>query len=264
MDTVITLISVGFYFLAIATIIPGLLYKTGIRVQTVMVSALAALALHGYCLYHLIFNGAAQNLSMLNVASAIGFITSIAMTLSMSKARLWFLMPIVYSFAILTLLAAHFVPNTFMTHLQDRPMLLLHIILALFAYTVLLIAALYSIQTAWIDNALKRKKQFSIDPNMPPLMLIERQLFNIILIGNLLLTVTLLSGYFFIEEIYPEGKTHKAVLSFLAWGVFSILLWGHYHKGWRGKKVTWLSILGVLLLTLGYFGSRFVNEVILI
>ncbi|CRZ45564.1 putative Inner membrane protein [Vibrio cholerae] len=45
--------------------------------------------------------------------------------------------------------------------------------------------------------------------------------------------------------------------------MYSILLWGHYRKGWRGKKVTWFAVAGATLLTLAYFGSRFVREIIL-
>jgi len=60
-----------------------------------------------------------------------------------------------------------------------------------------------------------------------------------------------------------QGKTHKAVLSLLAWGVYSTLLWGHYHRGWRGRRVVWFSMVGAFLLTLAYFGSRFVKEIII-
>ena len=94
-------------------------------------------------------------------------------------------------------------------------------------------------------------------------MMVERQLFNIILIGNTLLTCTLLTGFIFVQDMFAEGKAHKGILSFIAWVVFSILLWGHYQKGWRGRKVTWFTVIGASLLTLAYFGSRFVQEIIL-
>ncbi|WP_246745497.1 cytochrome c biogenesis protein CcsA, partial [Vibrio cholerae] len=68
----------------------------------------------------------------------------------------------------------------------------------------------------------------------PPLLLVERQLFKIILIGNLLLTGTLLTGFIFVQDMFAQGKAHKGILSFVAWIVYSILLWGHYRKGWRG------------------------------
>ncbi len=63
--------------------------------------------------------------------------------------------------------------------------------------------------------------------------------------------------------MFSEGKAHKAILSLIAWIVFIALLWGHYQQGWRGKKITWFAVSGATLLTLAYFGSRFVREIIL-
>lgn len=96
-------------------------------------------------------------------------------------------------------------------------------------------------------------------------MMVERQLFKIILVGNSLLTVTLITGFIFIQDMLAQGKLHKAVLSLLAWGgVYSVLLWGgHYQRGWRGRRVVWFSLIGAFLLTLAYFGSRFVKEIII-
>jgi ABC-type uncharacterized transport system permease subunit len=119
------------------------------------------------------------------------------------------------------------------------------------------------LQLAWLDHKLKNKKALTINPNLPPLMMVERQLFNIILIGTGLLTATLITGFVFVQDMFAQGKAHKGVLSLLAWIVYSVLLWGHYQKGWRGKKVTWFAVAGATLLTLAYFGSRFVREIIL-
>ena len=52
--------------------------------------------------------------------------------------------------------------------------------------------------------------------------------------------------------MFAQGKAHKGVLSFIAWIVYSILLWGHYQKGWRGRKVTWFAVAGATLLTLAF------------
>ncbi|GEM73899.1 cytochrome C assembly family protein [Vibrio sagamiensis] len=263
MDSLIAITAAIFYVLAIAAIVPGLSQQSGIKVKTVFSCALSALVFHAWLLSDLIFDGSGQNLSILNVASLISFIISLVMSLSMLKSRLWFLLPVIYSFAALNLIAATLLPSSFIKHLENDPKLLIHISLALFSYATLTIGALYALQLAWLDHKLKAKKAVAINPNIPPLMMVERQLFNIILVGNMLLTGTLLTGVFFVQDMFAQGKAHKAILSFIAWGVYSILLWGHYKQGWRGKKVTWFAITGASLLTLAYFGSRFVKEIIL-
>lgn len=251
------------YVLAIATIIPGLSQQSVIKAKTVFASAACALVFHAWLLSDLILDGSGQNFSILNVASLISFIISLVMSVAMLKNRLWFLLPVVYSFAAINLSAAAFLPSTFIKHLENDPKLLIHISFALFSYATLSIGALYALQLAWLDHKLKTKKSLAINPNLPPLLMVERQLFKIILIGNLLLTATLITGYVFVQDMFAEGKAHKAILSFIAWVVYSVLLWGHYQKGWRGRKVTWFAVAGATLLTLAYFGSRFVKEIIL-
>ncbi len=263
MDSLIAIAAAFLYIMAISTIIPGLVHQTGIRVKTVLISALLALVFHALLLGDLIFNASGQNLSILNVASLISLIISVVMSGAMLKTRLWFILPVVYSFAALNLMAATFLPSTFIKHLENDPKLLVHISLALFSYATLTIGALYALQLAWLDHKLKKKKALVINPNLPPLMMVERQLFKIILVGNSLLTVTLVTGFIFIQDMLAQGKTHKAIFSLMAWCVYSVLLWGHYQRGWRGRRVVWFSLIGAFLLTLAYFGSRFVKEIII-
>lgn len=70
-----------------------------------------------------------------------------------------------------------------------------------------MIATLYAIQLAWLDNKLKSKKSLQLNPNIPPLMMVERQLFKLILVGNGLLTVTLLTGLLFTGYVCPRKDT---------------------------------------------------------
>ncbi|MDV7104473.1 inner membrane protein YpjD [Vibrio sp. TH_r3] len=264
MDSLIAIAAAVLYTLAVATIVPGLSQQSLIKTKTVFVSASLAIIFHGWLLHGLIHNGNdGQNLSMLNVASVVSFIIAWVMSMAMFKVRLWFLLPVVYGFSIISILSSSFLPGTFITHFEGKHGLLIHITIALFAYATLTIAALYAIQLAWLDYKLKNKKAMVVNPNFPPLMKVERQLFNIILIGNGLLTLTLLSGLVFLDDMFAKGSAHKSILSFIAWIIYSILLWGHYQKGWRGKRVTWFAIAGATLLTLAYFGSRFVREIIL-
>lgn len=263
MDIFLALTAALLYFAALMQIIPGLSGPNQIPARNVFLSAAGALALHVYLLSDLIFAGSGQNLSILNVASLISFIVAIITTGLMFKMRIWVLLPVVYSFSAINLTAATVLPGAFITHLEAQPEVLVHISLALFSYSTLMIATLYAIQLAWLDHQLKHKKKRVMNPNLPPLMAVERQLFNIILIGEILLALTLLTGLVFVQDMIAQGKAHKALLSAMAWVVYGVLLWGHYQSGWRGRRVIWISIVGAFLLTLAYFGSRFVREIII-
>jgi len=143
--------------------------------------------------------------------------------------------------------------------LEESKGLLVHIGLALFSYATLIIAALYALQLAWLDYQLKNKR-LSFTADMPPLMTIERKLFHITQVGVILLTLTLCTGLLYMDNLFSRENIDKAVLSILAWFVYIVLLWGHYHEGWRGRRVVWFSMVGAVLLTLAYFGSRMIQQ----
>ena len=94
-------------------------------------------------------------------------------------------------------------------------------------------------------------------------MLVEGILFKLLLAGTTLLTVSLLSGFLFLDDMFSKAYAHKTALSIAALVVFVILLAGQKIKGWRGKQVIVLTIVGVILLSLAYFGSKLVRELIL-
>ncbi len=263
MDIFFAITAAALYFAAILKIIPGLTSANQIPARTVFGFALGALVFHLATLIDLISLDDGQNLSILNVASLMSFIIASITTATLFRLRIWTLLPVVYSFSAINLTAATLLPETFITHLEANPNVLLHISLAVFSYATLMIATLYAIQLAWLDHQLKSKKKMAINPNLPPLMAVERQLFNIILIGEILLTFSLISGFFFVDDMWAQGKSHKAVLSALAWVIYAVLIWGHYQLHWRGKRVIWFSLIGAFLLTLAYFGSRIVKEVII-
>ncbi|WP_413735097.1 inner membrane protein YpjD [Sodalis sp. RH21] len=244
------------YALSLGLILPGILRRNSAYRRLALLAAVVALVCHGCALYLRIFDvHAGQNLSLLNIGSLVSLVIGIVMTSVATLNRGWFLLPVIYIFAMIHLAASTIIPGEFITHLETTPGLLVHIGLALFSYSVLIIATLYAFQLAWLDHMLKTKRlTFSAD--MPPLMGIERKMFHITQVGVILLTLTLCTGLLYMQNMFSGENLHKAVLSIIAWLVYIVLLWGHYREGWRGRRVVWLSLVGVLLLTLAYFGSR--------
>ncbi|MGB2079678.1 MAG: cytochrome C assembly family protein, partial [Vibrio sp.] len=177
MDNILSIVSILLYLTATFLIVPGLFNQKGIQAKSVFAFAALAILAHAWLLKDLILNPNGQNFSILNVASLIGLIICVVMSASMFKIRLWFLLPVVYSFAAINIGASTFLPSTFMTHFDGKPELLFHITVALFSYSTLTIGALFALQLAYLDHKLKAKKSLVANPNLPPLMMVERQLF---------------------------------------------------------------------------------------
>src|SRR6266566_4971017 len=100
---------------------------------------------------------------------------------------------------------------------------------------------------------------------LPPLLTMERLLFQIILAGFVFLTLTLATGIAFSETLFGRAMKfdHKTVFAVASWLIFAALLAGRYLYGWRGRVALRWTLVGFVALLLAYVGSRFVLEVIL-
>jgi ABC-type uncharacterized transport system permease subunit len=119
-----------------------------------------------------------------------------------------------------------------------------------------------------VSRTEKRLREMTdIDQGMP-LLALERLTFRFVEAGFLMLTASLAAGVYFAMTVYQNQPgsvlNHKTVFSMLAWFIFAGLLLGRRWRGWRGRQALRVLNLGAGLLLLGYLGSRFVLEVILV
>jgi ABC-type uncharacterized transport system permease subunit len=147
-----------------------------------------------------------------------------------------------------------------------------HIAIAMLAYSTLTIAAFHAVlmtlqearlhtrpgatNSAWFAAAIDR---------LPALLTMEKLLFRLITIGFALLTLTVLSGVVFSEQLFGKAFKwgYKTDFTLLSWVLFGLLLAGRKWRGWRGKTALRFTLFGFTTLLLAYVGSRFVLEVIL-
>jgi ABC-type uncharacterized transport system permease subunit len=252
------------YLLATGMVVSRLVHPQGPNYKVMFSAALVAIVCHMLFLADSIFADGGQNFSLLNVISLVCWLISAAITITALRTPTVVLLPIVYGFSALTQLAVLLLPaEVQMQHFEQSPVLLMHIIVAFIAYTLLIVATLHSLQVSYISTKLKQKDFMLGNQFLPPLMQVERLQFRLLLLGTVLLGLTLLSGAVFTDNWMAAQNLHKNVLSSAAFLIFAVLLWGHAHLGWRGRLAIVLTFTGSFLLTLAYFGSRFVREVML-
>lgn len=140
---------------------------------------------------------------------------------------------------------------------------LVHVVSSVMAFGLLGLAGMYAGLVLVVDHALKRHELSQFVRNLPPLDKLEKLLFSLIATGFGLLTLALVTGLLFVENLTAQHLVHKTVLAFMAWVVFGALLLGRWLKGWRGALAVRLTLAGIGLLLLSYFGSKLVLEVIL-
>jgi len=141
--------------------------------------------------------------------------------------------------------------------------LLSHILLSIMAYSVLSIASVQALLLIVQDRQLKHKHMSGIIRVLPPLQTMDRLLFEMIGIGTFLLSLAIVSGFVFLDDLFAQHLAHKTVFTLLAWLVYTALLLGHWRFGWRGNVASKWTLVGTVLLVLAYFGSKLVLEIIL-
>lgn len=147
----------------------------------------------------------------------------------------------------------------------------LHLLVAIFANSLLTIAALHALLMAALDRRLHAGAagapavEGGVFRHAPPLLAMERLLFQLIAAGFVLLTATVVSGVLFSEQLFGRALRfeHKTVFALAAWVVFGGLLVGRWGFGWRGRVALRWTLIGFVMLVLAYVGSRFVLEVVL-
>jgi len=140
-----------------------------------------------------------------------------------------------------------------------------HLVISLLAYSLFTIASLHVLMMAIMERRLHRGNLPQFMQSLPPLLTMERLLFQIIFAGFVLLTLTLGSGILFSEELFgkPMRFTPKTVFGILSWIIFGALLAGRALYGWRGRVAMRWTLAGFLSLFLAYIGTKFVLEVLL-
>lgn len=139
----------------------------------------------------------------------------------------------------------------------------LHVIVSICAYAALSLAAMQAVVLGIQHRLLHEHHASGAVRALPPLYVMESLLFRMIATGFALLTLALLSGFIYLEDMFAQHLVHKTVLSIVAWVVFGVLLMGRYFAGWRGPTAVRFTLGGVALLLLAYFGSKLVLELIL-
>ena len=226
---------------------------------------LIPIALHGYLLEQGIFSGGGVDLGVLNALSLIVWLTLLVYWVARFFYPIGGLQALVLPLAAVTLLLPGVFPADHPlahTHLLAFKA---HIAVAMLAYSLFTIAMLHAVLISMVEKRLHQANLPRVLRSLPPLLTMEKLLFRMIGIGFVLLTLTLISGVFFSEEIFGKAwqLSHKVIFGLISWGVFAVLLWGHVHHGWRGKLAVRWTVVGFVFLLLAYIGSKVVLELVL-
>lgn len=228
-----------------------------VRLQVIQLAVIATV-LHAYALSLTLWIDHGINLNIGNVLSLIAVLGSAILLITNINKNTETLGIFIYPLAALTTLLPLAIHN-------ENPLpfeIGSHVLISISAYSIMGIATAQAVLYALQERRFRTKQLSRLMQALPPLQVMENTLIQLVLIGFIFLSFALVSGVFFIEDIFAQHLIHKTFFSILSWLVYATFLFGHFKYGWRGQKAARYTIWAYILLILSYVGTEIILKLI--
>ncbi|MBT7237077.1 MAG: cytochrome c biogenesis protein CcsA [Gammaproteobacteria bacterium] len=203
-----------------------------------------------------------------NVYQKFNFITSLEITFLIVNYLFFLFMfskPIKHLGLVLLPLTAIVILISMIYHDSSNlglidPDLRIHIIVSITSYGFLGLGAIQAILLRYQEKKLKDVSGSLFITILPSIEKMEKVMFDLIIFGFILLTLSLLSGAPFVTMNKHPGLLEKILFSIIAWMTYSYLIYSRFSKGVRGKKATNLTLSGMSFLLIAYLGTKLFFE----
>ena len=238
--------------------------RTEARFDAVL--APVALVLHGIVLYHRVMVPEGLDLGVANAISLLVWLTALIYWLAgLVYTGIAGILGLVAPVAAGAVLLQALLTSGHVVQYGGNPLFAAHFGIAMLGYTLFIVATVHALVMLAEEKWLHRGALPPLLRTLPPLLEMEALLFRILLAAFVMLTLTVVSGVFFSEQLFgkPFKANHKTIFAILSWFVFGGLLAGHFAAGWRGRTAVMWTVAGFAMLLLAYIGSKVVLELIL-
>jgi ABC-type uncharacterized transport system permease subunit len=223
---------------------------------------LAAVAVHGLAIGARSFHPSGWAIDWVSALNLFAWLASGLLWMLAMRQPVRLLGLVAYPFGVVACCLALVTPVEAVTARQGT-LLALHITLSMLSAGLLTLAAVQAGLLALQDRWLHQHSGPALMSRLPPLLTMERMLFDLIAAGFALLSASLLTGFGFIHDWLGQHLAHKTVLSAAAWLIFGGLLVARNWLGMRGRQAARWTLAGYVMLLLAYLGSKWVLEALL-
>jgi len=132
--------------------------------------------------------------------------------------------------------------------------LLIHVVVCFLGYAALTVAfgaaLLFLIQ------------DYSPREALPALPMLDRLIYRAAILGFFLLTFGILTGAVWAETAWGKywSWDPKEDASLVTWLIYAAMLHARQLKGWQGRRIAWLAVLGFLAVIFTYFGVNYLQS----
>ena len=227
-----------------------------------LVPALLATLVHAILLNQVIYQDAGLNLGFFAAFSLISWLIAIQILISAYFRRIESLGIAIFPISGIASIFASLNPPMHLIETTNNA-IQGHIMISIVAYSLITLGAFQAGLLAYQDHAIRSHHPGGLIRYLPPIHDMETLLFLFLGFGFACLSVSLISGFFYLDDIFAQHMVHKTTLSIVAWFILGILMFGRFQFGWRGKTAIRWTLSSFVFLMLAFFGSKLVLEFIL-
>lgn len=132
--------------------------------------------------------------------------------------------------------------------------LIAHVITCFIGYAAFALA--FGLSIMYLYGRSNDDSQSALQKRLPLPAVLEELNYRLILFGFLFLTVGIITGAVWANSAWGRywGWDPKETWSLITWFIYAGLLHARLMRGWEGRRVAYLSILGFLAVLFTYFG----------
>lgn len=132
--------------------------------------------------------------------------------------------------------------------------LIAHVATCFFGYAAFAVA--FGVSIMYLIKACKPEKTSGILGHIPRLEVLDELTHRMVLFGFLFLTAGIITGAVWANSAWGSywSWDPKETWSLITWFVYATLLHARLMRGWQGKQIAYLSVLGFSAVLFTYFG----------
>jgi cytochrome c-type biogenesis protein CcsB len=139
--------------------------------------------------------------------------------------------------------------------------LIAHVITCFIGYAAFAIA--FGVSIMYLVKQGREKETGGWISLLPDLDAMDDLNYQLIMFGFLFLTVGIITGAVWANTAWGRywGWDPKETWSLITWIVYAVLLHARNMRGWRGRRIAYLSIIGFAAVLVTYFGVNYLPRI---
>lgn len=137
-----------------------------------------------------------------------------------------------------------------------------HVVTCFMGYAAFAVAfgcgLIYLLKSMGKDNAEKLSGFFG---KLPALAMLDTLIYQSIALGFVFLTIGIMTGSIWAHYAWGSywSWDPKETWSLITWLIYAIMLHSRYVRGWRGKRMAMLALIGFACVLFTYFGVNYLS-----